>query len=71
MSEIELEPFAELRDVPVNVTALHTSPESARGTDRGDVVLGFDRRHGLIRNVAFDAARLRYDEDYENSQAFS
>ena len=69
--DVSFEPFAELRGMPVNVTALHGSADAARSAPRGDVVLGFDREHALIRNVAFDPARLTYDDDYENSQFFS
>ncbi|MGH7600559.1 MAG: class I SAM-dependent methyltransferase [bacterium] len=38
---------------------------------RGDIVLGFCHECAFIYNIAFDAARLRYNADYENSLHFS
>ena len=62
-----MRPFAELRQLPLNCSATLHDAETARAVPRGDVVLGSCSHCGMIRNLAFDAARLTYDEDYENS----
>lgn len=63
--------IAELAGMPVNVTALCLTPEEAGAVARADIVLAHDPRDGTIRNISFDATRMRYDERYENSQAHS
>ncbi|AEB11492.1 class I SAM-dependent methyltransferase [Marinithermus hydrothermalis] len=66
-----LEVFFEARDVPVYANVQWPTAEAARAAARGDLVLGFCGRCGMIYNLAFDSARLEYDEAYENSLHFS
>ncbi len=66
-----LEVFFEARGVPVYANVQWPTPEAARAAARGDLVLGFCGRCGMIYNLAFDPARLEYDEAYENSLHFS
>lgn len=63
----EVAAFAEVRGVPVNCSATLRSRAEALDAPRGDVVLGFCRSCGTVRNLAFDPALLSYGEDYENS----
>ncbi|NUT55496.1 MAG: methyltransferase, partial [Thermoleophilia bacterium] len=60
-------PFAEIRGVPVHVSALHRSASGARTAYRGDLELAFCESCGFIWNAAFDASLVAYDADYENS----
>jgi SAM-dependent methyltransferase len=61
------EPFVELEGVPVHVSTLHRTPAGARDATRGDLRLAFCDGCGFIWNVAYDAALVEYDADYENS----
>src|SRR4051794_37757381 len=67
----DLEEFFELTGMPVYCNHLWPSHEAARSCPRGDIRLAWCHRCGLIRNVAFDPARLEYTGDYENSLHFS
>jgi SAM-dependent methyltransferase len=60
-------PFAEIRGVPVHVSALHRSANGARTAYRGDLELAFCESCGFIWNAAYDASLVAYDADYENS----
>jgi SAM-dependent methyltransferase len=60
-------PFVEIEGVPVHVSQLHRTPGEARTAARGDLRLAFCAGCGFIWNVAFDAALVGYDADYENS----
>lgn len=53
--------------MPVFCNVLHTSEESARGTERGDIRLGACASCGMIYNVAFEPSKVEYAEGYENS----
>lgn len=60
-------PFVEIEGVPVHVSMLHRTPAGARGAFRGDLRLAFCDGCAFIWNVAYDAAIVEYDADYENS----
>jgi hypothetical protein len=60
-------PFVEIKGVPVQVSALHRSPERARSASRGDLALTFCDACGFVWNAAFDDSIIEYDTDYENS----
>jgi SAM-dependent methyltransferase len=60
-------PFVEIKGVPVHVSTLHRTPDGARTAPRGDLALAFCDGCGFIWNVAYDAALVAYDTDYENS----
>ncbi|MDH3591986.1 MAG: class I SAM-dependent methyltransferase [Planctomycetota bacterium] len=62
-----LEVFFELAGVPTHCNVLHETEQSARSAPRGDIRLGFCRACGMIRNVAFDPARMEYGAAYENA----
>ena len=63
--------FAQVPDVPVHCHLLMRTREAARAAPRGRIELGFCRDCGHVFNLAFDPARMRYDEDYENALDFS
>ncbi len=67
----DLEIFFEMLDVPVYCNLLWRSPEAARNCPKGDIRLAFDRKTGMVTNIAFDSAKLDYDQDYENSLHYS
>lgn len=57
--------------MPVLQNVLCPTPEEARCVPRGDLVLAHCPACDFITNVAFDADRMHYGEDYENLQACS
>lgn len=63
--------FLELRDVPVHPNVLCVTADEARGAPRADLALVLCDGCGLIWNVRFDADKLSYGADYENSLHFS
>ncbi len=63
--------FFELLDVPVYCNLLWLEQQAARNCPKGDIKLAFCPDTGLITNVAFDPAKLGYDQDYENSLHYS
>jgi len=58
-------------DLPVLQNRTFADAASARESARADIVLVQDALSGLIFNQAFDPARLSYDSDYQNEQAWS
>ena len=66
-----LETFCEVPSVPVHCNVLAHTRKQALAAPRGAIHLGFCRCCGAMRNTAFDASRVRYTEDYENSLHFS
>lgn len=67
----ELEPFFELRDIPVFCNVLHDDGDAARATARGDLTLGVCPSTGFVFNQSFDPALVAYTPAYENSLHFS
>ena len=57
--------------LPAFQNKIYATPEDARSATLGDVELVQDPISGLVRNRAFDASLLGYDEEYQNEQAFS
>jgi SAM-dependent methyltransferase len=64
-------PFYEVTGVPVHQVKLVRSREAALDCVRGDVRLQFCPGCGFVWNGAFDWTRMRYEEDYESTQAVS
>lgn len=69
--EQDLHRVVTLLGVPVNCSVLTLTAETARAVDCGDIVLAVCARCAMIRNTAFDASKLVYDGDYDNSLQFS
>ncbi len=65
--ENTLAPCFELASVPALCNVPHESEGSARAAPRGDLRLGCCPACGMIRNLAFDPAKVRYAPDYENA----
>jgi hypothetical protein len=57
--------------MPVLQNRTYETAEAARACPVADVRLVQDERTGLVFNAAFDPARLRYDDEYQNEQAHS
>lgn len=66
-----LERFLDLPAVPLISTAFPVDRALALSTPRGDLRLGLCRDCGLVWNLAFEADRVTYTPEYENSQHFS
>ena len=64
-------PFYEVDDVPVHQVKLVRTRDQALNCVRGDIRLCFCPSCGFVWNGAFDSARMRYEEDYESTQAVS
>ncbi|WP_426142143.1 class I SAM-dependent methyltransferase [Pseudomonas sp. DWP3-1-2] len=58
-------------DLPVLQNRTYADAASARRSPLADIVLVQDELSGLIFNQAFDPAKLSYDSDYQNEQAWS
>ncbi len=66
-----LEPFYEVREIPVHSCLMVDSREKALAFPRGDLELVFCHDCGFIQNRLFDPERENYSPDYEETQAFS
>ncbi len=66
-----LRPILALDAVPVQCTQILQDADEARSVPRGDMRLSVCERCSYVGNVAFEAALVEYDGDYENSQFFS
>jgi SAM-dependent methyltransferase len=62
-------PFYEVHDVPVHQVKLVRTRKAALNCTKGDIRICFCPSCGFVWNAAFDPARMRYDEDYESTQA--
>ena len=67
----DAELFLTRRSVPVHQNALCADEETARRIGRGDLEMTVCRRCAFVFNRAFDASKLHYDEEYENTQVCS
>jgi SAM-dependent methyltransferase len=67
----ELTDVFTLRGQPIFVGILHDDEDSARRTPRGDIMLAWCSRCGLLHNRAFDPSRVRYRPGYEISLTHS
>jgi SAM-dependent methyltransferase len=63
--------FYEVDDVPVHQVKLVRTRHEALNCAKGDVRMCFCAKCGFVWNAAFDAARMRYQDDYESTQAVS
>jgi SAM-dependent methyltransferase len=68
---MSLHELFKVTDLPVFQNKMFPDRESARACPKGDIILAQDMQTGLIFNAVFDAARLEYDADYQNEQAYS
>jgi hypothetical protein len=57
--------------LPVLQNRTYDTAEAARACPRGNMRLIEDLRTGLVRNAAFDPARVHYDSAYQNEQGLS
>jgi SAM-dependent methyltransferase len=57
--------------VPVHQNRVFASQELARASTRGDLRMRVCRCCGFVFNAAFDANRLQYGQDYDNTQSHS
>jgi 2-polyprenyl-3-methyl-5-hydroxy-6-metoxy-1,4-benzoquinol methylase len=62
-------PFYEVHDVPVHQVKLVRTRAAALNCTKGDIRLCFCPSCGFVWNAAFDPTRMRYQEDYESTQA--
>jgi SAM-dependent methyltransferase len=62
-------PFYTVDDVPVHQVKLVRTRQAALGCTKGDIRMCFCPACGFVWNAAFDPARMRYEEDYESTQA--
>ena len=67
----DLHVFHEVTGVPVNSCLLVDDVDTARSFPRGDLRLAWCDGCGFVTNLAFDAARATYSQDYEETQGFS
>jgi trans-aconitate methyltransferase len=63
--------FFNMPNVPVFCNVLWPDRAAAQRCERGDIKLAWCPQTGLIRNIAFEPARLHYTEAYENALDFS
>ena len=66
-----LQSFYRVEDVPVNSVLRISSPEEARSFPTGDLDLALCPKCGFITNRAFAPTLVRYDREYDGTQAFS
>jgi SAM-dependent methyltransferase len=64
-------PFLDFGRVPIDCTRRYTDRDAARGAPLGEIQLVACRSCSTVYNRRFDADRVQYDGDYENSQFFS
>lgn len=67
----DLSVFHEVDQVPVNSCLLVDDLDAARAFPRGDLRLAWCGGCGFVTNLAFDATRATYSQDYEETQGFS
>jgi 2-polyprenyl-3-methyl-5-hydroxy-6-metoxy-1,4-benzoquinol methylase len=63
--------FYEVDGVPVHQVNLVRTRDEALACAKGDIRLCLCPNCGFVWNAAFDPARMRYEEDYESTQAVS
>ncbi|MCA9109879.1 MAG: methyltransferase domain-containing protein [Planctomycetaceae bacterium] len=63
--------FLRRERVPGTQNLLSRSQEAARAVASGALEMSACDKCGFVWNAAFDASRVRYDQDYENSQTSS
>ena len=63
--------FYEVAGVPVHQVKLVPTRAEALNCARGDIRMCFCASCGFVWNGAFEPARMRYEDDYESTQAMS
>jgi len=63
--------FTDTVTLPTQSCTLWPSRETAQACPKGEISLALCEQCGLLVNVAFDPAKLDYDEEYENSLHYS
>jgi SAM-dependent methyltransferase len=63
--------FLRREAVPVHQNLVLQTRAQALAVERGDLELTACRACGFVYNAAFDAAKLAYGEDYDNTQSYS
>ena len=63
--------FVSRAQVPVHQNRVFPTRELARAATRGELCLRACQRCGFVFNQAFDATRLQYGQDYDNTQSHS
>lgn len=63
--------FAALLNLPIYCNLLWDDQQAAIDCPKGDIRLAFCKQCGTISNTVFDAAKLGYSQDYENSLHYS
>jgi hypothetical protein len=63
--------FYEVDGVPVHQVKLVRTRAQALNCARGDIRMCFCASCGFVWNGAFEPARMRYEDDYESTQAAS
>ncbi len=58
-------------DLPIFQNRMYDTADAARNCPKGDVRLVEDLETGLVRNSAFDASLMDYDQAYQNEQGTS
>jgi SAM-dependent methyltransferase len=64
-------PFYEVSGAPVHQVKLVRTRKDALNCIKGDIRMCFCPSCGFVWNGAFDPLRMRYEEDYESTQAVS
>jgi hypothetical protein len=64
-------PFYQVDDVPVHQVKLVRTRAEALDCAKGDIRMCFCPSCGFVWNGAFDPRRMRYENDYESTQAVS
>jgi SAM-dependent methyltransferase len=67
----ETHEFLHRDAVPVHQNLVLETRAEALGVSRGDLALTVCRACGFVFNAAFDAGKLAYGEDYDNTQSHS
>jgi 2-polyprenyl-3-methyl-5-hydroxy-6-metoxy-1,4-benzoquinol methylase len=68
---LDVEPVLTIYQVPVHCNLLFADQVSAQNTTRGDIALAYCRHCGHLFNAAFQAEKMNYEGEYENSLHFS
>jgi SAM-dependent methyltransferase len=63
--------FLERKQTPVHQNQIFTTYEAARKVVRGDLQLVVCEGCGFVTNMAFDLAKLQYNQTYDNTQTCS
>ncbi len=66
-----IEAVRELSQIPTNSCLLHSSREDALSVSRDDFLLALCLDCGLYFNASYDSGQCVYNQDYEETQAYS